>query len=123
MARRSFRRGELLLAVLKLLEGDTRSEGEVLDELEARLGAEYRLSPAAVLGALDSLEAAGLVDVRSAGGSTVYGLGGEGILALGARSGAPILAAMRKDAEPGAEPAPSHVLEHVTLLFTDIVGS
>ena len=122
MSRRAFKKGELLLAVLKLLERRPLPEGEILDELDRLLGQEYRFRPGAVLVALGALEAEGLVEVTAPHGSALYRVTAEGNDALARRADAPVLARAHADAG-GAEPSSSHALERVAILFTDIVGS
>jgi class 3 adenylate cyclase len=123
--RRGFGRGELLLVVLKLLEERTMAEGELLDELHALLSDEYRLTPGGVLAALEALEAEGLVRAAVLHGAPVYAITQEGAHAVRVRAGAPVLASLSGPERSGraTEDSVSHVLEHVTVLFTDIVGS
>lgn len=125
MLRRSFDRGELLLVLLRLLERRPMSEGEILAELDALLGLEYRLTPGGVIVALGALEAEGLVEVASLRGSTGYGVTREGIEALGRRADAEVLAKADRVPRSGEAPEPSmsHDLEQVAILFTDVVGS
>jgi class 3 adenylate cyclase len=94
MGRKSFRKEELLLAVLKVLERRPLSEAEVLGELEQVLGG---VRPRDVLVALAALEAEGLV--RAA---PLYEITTEGIEALVRRGQA---------------------LDRMAFLFTDVVGS
>jgi class 3 adenylate cyclase len=125
VGRRAFRSGELLLAVLKLLERRELSEGEILELLDGLLGGERRFTPAGVAAALEALEAEKLVAVKGVGGSALYGITPEGTAALARRAGAPMLARVSDwtgEAPVASRPA-SQVLEHVTVLFTDVVSS
>ena len=124
MGRRSFRKGELLLAGLKLLERQPLAEGKVLDELDRLLREEYRLTPGAVLLALGALEAEGLVEVTSPHGFPVYQITAEGLDALARRADAPVLARAGQGAASSADADhPSAELKRVAILFTDVVGS
>lgn len=123
MGLRSFRRGELLLAVLKVLEERPLPEGEVLDELARLLEDEYRLSARAVLLALGALEAEGLVEAEAPHGSPVYRVTREGIDALARRADAPVLARVHGAGAANSDHSVSHALERVAVLFTDVVGS
>ena len=100
-------------------------EGEILDELHDLLGLEYRLTPATVLAALEALEAEGLVEAAALGGSAVYEIAGEGIEAIGKRADAVVLERIGQASESRQAPEglASLVLERVTVLFTDLVGS
>jgi class 3 adenylate cyclase len=123
MGRRSFRRGELLLVVLKVLEERPLPEGEVLDELDRLLGDQYRLSARAVLVALAALEAEGLVKAEAPHGSAVYRVTREGANALARRADVPVLARLQEPAAAKSHHPVSHALERVAVLFTDVVGS
>jgi class 3 adenylate cyclase len=125
MGRRLFRKGELLLVVLKLLERRPMPEGEILDELHELLGLEYRLTPASVLAALEALEAEGLVEATALRGSAVYKIAGKGIEAIGQHADAAVLGRISRASESGQAPerSASQVLERVAVLFTDLVGS
>jgi class 3 adenylate cyclase len=125
MVRRSFRRGELLLVVLRLVERQPLSEGEIFLELERLLGLEYRLTPGSVVVALAALEAEGLVEGATRGGSPVYSITREGRAAVAQRADAVVLARADRAGRSGAVPerSTSHRLEDVAILFTDVVGS
>jgi class 3 adenylate cyclase len=125
MVRRSFRRGELLLVVLRLIEQQPMSEGEIFLELEALLGLEYRLTAGAVVIAVGALEAEGLVEAQAARGSVVYTITHGGREAVAQRADAVVLARADRAARSGgaSERSPSHELEEVAVLFTDVVGS
>lgn len=107
MGGRAFRRGELLLAVLAVLERGATPGRELFARLEALLGDEYRVSRDAVCVALEALVAEGLVE-RAADACRITT---EGSDALGRRAGAEVLARL------------GHRPERVAILFTDIVGS
>lgn len=77
--RRSFfRHGEMRLALLSLLVEQPRHGYEVIKELEARTGGEYKPSPGAVYPALQRLETKGLVEAIENNGATTYGATAEG---------------------------------------------
>jgi class 3 adenylate cyclase len=107
MGRRTFRRGELLLAVLGLLDERAMHTGEIEAALEARLGDEYRLEPRAVAAALAALDAERLVE-RAGPDLRITLTGRE---ALARREGAAVLRSLAQRIEEGA------------ILFTDVVGS
>jgi class 3 adenylate cyclase len=107
MGRRAFGRGDLLLAVLGVLEGGPMTPREVFARLEMLLGDEYRLTHSALLVALEALHGEELVE-RVAQGYRMTPEGGE---ALRGRDGAEVLQRL------------GHRAEHVTILFTDVVGS
>jgi class 3 adenylate cyclase len=125
MVRRSFRRGELLLVVLKLLGRGPLSEGEIFLELERLLAREYRFSPGSLVVALVALEGEGLVESEERNGSTVYTVTDEGEQAVAQRADAPVLARVDRAALSGkaSRRTAGHELEEVAILFTDIVGS
>jgi class 3 adenylate cyclase len=125
VARRAFRRGELPLVVLRLLEERELFEGEILELLDGLFGREYRWTPAGMVAALEALEAERLVTGERVRGSGVYRITTDGQAALRCRADAPVLAAVTD--WRGEAPAPSHpvshALEHVAVLFTDVVSS
>lgn len=125
MVRRSFRRGELLLVVLRQIERGPLSEGEIFVGLDELLGDEYRLTPGAVVGALNALESEGLVESEAHGGSAVYRITREGVEALAKRDDAAVLVRARRAAQSGGSTRHSadHELEEVAVMFTDVVGS
>ena len=125
MVRRSFRRGELLLVVLRQIERGPLSEGEIFVGLDELLGDEYRLTPGAVVVALDALEGEGLVESEALGGSAVYRITPEGLEALAQRDDAAVLVRARRAAQSGgsARRSADHTLEEVAVMFTDVVGS
>ena len=107
MIKRSFRRGDLLLVVLALLEERPMAPDQLLDEIDAALGGDYRIAPRDVAVALAALDAEGLVEAD--GQRRLVTPVGAG--ALRARAGADVLEQLGPRAE------------QVTLLFTDVVGS
>src|SRR4051794_22055653 len=107
MGRRSFRRGELLLAALALLEREPMPARELFGRLERLLGDEYRLTPGSTFAALEALEREGLVERMPHGHRTTPG----GSVALAERACAEVLQRL------------GHRNEQVTILFTDVVGS
>src|SRR5690349_14413839 len=107
MIRRPFRRGELLLVVLGLLEQCPMTAGEVMTELDELFGDDHVVKPREVVVALNALSAEGLVE-RTAGCCRITRAGAE---ALRERAGADVLERL------------GNRVEHVTLLFTDVVGS
>ena len=125
MARREFRRGELLLVVLRLLEQRELFEGEVLEHLDGLFGSDYRWTPASVVAALEALEREGLVTAERVRGSALHRITADGQEALRRRAATPVLE--RFEDWSGETPAPSHpvshALEHVAVLFTDVVSS
>ena len=123
--RQAFRRGELLLVVLRLLEERELYEGEILELLDGLFGKKYRWTPAAVVAALEALEAEGLVKGERVRGSAVYEMTAEGRSALERRADAPVLARMAdwRGEAPAPSTSVSNALENVAVLFTDIVSS
>src|SRR4051794_2938178 len=107
MLRRPFRRGELLLTVLALLEREPMSAPDLLARLERLLGDEYRVTPGATTTAIEALESEGLVERLT----HAYRITREGSRALAGRAGAEVLRRL------------GHRTEEVTILFTDVVGS
>jgi DNA-binding PadR family transcriptional regulator len=67
-----FRHGEMRLALLNLLVERPRYGYELIKELEARTGGEYKPSPGAVYPALRRFEEEGLVESEETAGSTTY---------------------------------------------------
>ena len=106
MVRRSFRRGELLLVVLRLIQPGPMSEGEIFVELDDLLGDEYRLTPGSVVAALEALAGEGLVELEVLRGAAVYRTTREGLGALDQRADAPVLARAGRAirSEPGMRP-------------------
>jgi class 3 adenylate cyclase len=123
MALRPLQNDELLLAVLRALEQRSMSEAELVADLDAALGREYRLVRRRVLVALAALEAEGLVQAATVHGSPVYRITREGQEAVSRRGHAPVLGEVDQAARPGGGPERSHEFEQVTILFTDVVGS
>jgi class 3 adenylate cyclase len=109
---RSFGRGELLLAALRLLEDRPMAGQELRVELERRIGGDYRVTSRGLAVTLDSLAEEALVELDEHGAYRVTPAGSD---ALHRRAGAPVLRAIDRS-EGGA-------IERVTILFTDIVGS
>lgn len=107
MGRRSFRRGELLLGILGLLEERAMRPDEIEAELTQRLGDEYRLETRTVRGALAALEAEGLLG-REGRDRAITASGRE---AVERRAGAEVLRSL------------GHRVEDAAILFTDVVGS
>ncbi|MFL5883668.1 MAG: adenylate/guanylate cyclase domain-containing protein [Thermoleophilaceae bacterium] len=107
MIRRSFRRGELLLVTLGLLEQRPMSAGHVMAELDELFGDDYVVRAREVAVALDALAAEGLVERIG----HCRRITREGATALAERGGAEVLQRL------------GHRVERVTLLFTDVVGS
>jgi class 3 adenylate cyclase len=123
MPLRPLQNDELLLAVLRTLEQRSMSEGELVADLDASLGRDYRLVRRRVLVALAALEAEGLVQAATVHGSPVYRITLEGKEAVSQRAHAPVLGRVDRAARSGEEPERSNELEQVTILFTDVVGS
>lgn len=128
MLRRSIATPELLLLVVRLLEERPMTAGELLRELERLLGSESGVRPGAVLVALSSLEAEGLVQVAQDGpaGYRVTAKGSEeaarrahvSVPSVGAGSG-------RRGRSFGrrGRPSPAPEMEEISIMFTDVVGS
>src|SRR3954453_12861808 len=107
MIRRSFRRGELLLVVLGLLEQRPMTAGQLMADLDELFGDEYLVRPREVAVALDALAAEGLVERRD----DCCRITRQGADALAERAGAGVLERL------------GHRVGQVTALFTDVVGS
>src|SRR5215207_9943268 len=114
MPHQSIATRELLLVVLRLLEELPMSAAGLLEELERLLGSDPRVRPGAVLVALSSLEAEGLVTIAAPGGVA----GGE------------VEADLHRLTERGSEEAARRSrrpatarMEQVSVMFTDVVGS
>src|SRR4051794_39231784 len=107
MIKRSFRRGELLLALLALLENRPMAPYELMAELDAALGDHYRVRVRDATVALEVMEAEGLVERDGKRRRLAL----AGTAALRERAGAEVLERIGPRAE------------RVTLLFTDVVGS
>lgn len=87
---RVFNRGELKAALLSVLA--TLGEGHgyaIMQELQRRVGSQWRPSPGAIYPALVALEQAGLVDAFERDGLRVYRLTARGSVVAGEREGTP----------------------------------
>jgi DNA-binding PadR family transcriptional regulator len=87
---RVFNRGELKNALLSVI--DSLGEGHgyaIMQELQRRVGTQWRPSPGAIYPALVALEAAGAVTSEERDGLRVYRLTPEGAEELGARDAGP----------------------------------
>jgi class 3 adenylate cyclase len=107
MIRRAFRRGELLLAVLGVLERRPAHADGLAAELETLLGGEYRLRARDVDVAVAALLTEGLLE-QADEGCRITPAGRE---ALATRADADVLQRL------------GHRSEQVTIVFTDVVGS
>ncbi|MFL5910842.1 MAG: adenylate/guanylate cyclase domain-containing protein [Gaiellaceae bacterium] len=107
MIKRSFQRGDLLLALLALLERQPMPPYELMGELDAALGDDYRVRVRDATVALEALEAEGLVERDG----KCRRLAPDGAAALRERAEAEVLERIGPRAQ------------RVTLLFTDVVGS
>jgi class 3 adenylate cyclase len=128
MFRRSISTPELLLVVVRLLEERTMTVGELLEELERLFGAEAGVRPGAVLTALSSLEAEGLVEVTREGpaGYRVTPHGSEETARrahLAVPSGGRGRGRLGRSFGRRRQPAPAHEVEQVSVMFTDVVAS
>ena len=125
MALRPLQTDEVLLALLWALERRSMSDAEVLSELEAGIGSEYRVVRRRVLVGLAALEAEGLVQAESVEGATDYRVTPAGRHALSRRSDAPVLvrADQAGQSDRASEDSRSHEFEQVAILFSDVVGS
>ncbi|HEV2791718.1 MAG TPA: adenylate/guanylate cyclase domain-containing protein [Solirubrobacterales bacterium] len=128
---RSIATRELLLVVLRLLEERAMTAGELLEELERLLSPEARIRPGAVLIALSSLEAEGLVRVAAADGPAVYRVTPRGSEEVARRADVSVPSGDRRPGRfgpslPGrrrSRPSPAPEIEQVAVMFTDVVGS
>jgi hypothetical protein len=88
---RVFNRGELKLALLSVI--DTLGEGHgyaIMQELQRRVGSQWRPSPGAIYPALVALEQAGDVAATERDGLRVYRLTPEGEALLGGGDAEPV---------------------------------
>jgi class 3 adenylate cyclase len=128
MFRRSIATPELLLLVVRLLEERPMTAGELLRELERLLGAESGVRPGAVLVALSSLEAEGLVQVAQDGpaGYRVTPKGSEEAARrahVSVPSGGVSSGRLGRSLSRRGRPSPAPEMEKVSIMFTDVVGS
>lgn len=87
---RVFNRGELKLALLSVIGSLGEGHGyAIMQELQARVGSQWRPSPGAIYPALVALEEAGLVTSDERDGLRVYQLTTEGESVLGGGGDAP----------------------------------
>jgi class 3 adenylate cyclase len=113
---------ELLLLMLRLLDQRPMAARELLGELERLLGARGRPSAGSALIALSSLEAEGLVEISEQDGSGAYATTADGAEAVARRANV-TLSPRTGRPRLGSRRAPTHEVEIVSVLFTDIVGS
>jgi DNA-binding transcriptional ArsR family regulator len=88
---RVFNRGELKIALLSVI--DTLGEGHgyaIMQELQRRVGSQWRPSPGAIYPALVALEEAGAVASEERDGLRVYRLTPDGEAMLGGGDEAPV---------------------------------
>jgi class 3 adenylate cyclase len=135
MSWRSISTRELLLVAMRLLEERAMTAGELLEELERLLSPESRARPGAVLLALSSLEAEGLVSVAAGGGSAVYRVTAQGSEAAARRADVSVSSRDRRSRGFGrslaargrrrtlSQPSPTPEMEQVSVMFTDVVRS
>jgi class 3 adenylate cyclase len=129
---RSIATRDLLLVVLRLLEERAMTAGELLDGLERLLSPEARVRPGAVLIALSSLEAEGLVQVATEDGPAVYRVTPRGSEEVARRADVSVPSERQRPERfgpslPGrrrrSRATPTPEIEQVAVMFTDVVGS
>jgi DNA-binding PadR family transcriptional regulator len=87
---RVFNRGELKSALLSVIASLGEGHGyAIMQELQRRVGSQWRPSPGAIYPALVTLEEAGLVDATERDGLRVYRLTEAGFRALDAHDATP----------------------------------
>ncbi|GII54666.1 hypothetical protein Pth03_30550 [Planotetraspora thailandica] len=72
------RRGDVRVALLRLLLEEPRNGYQMIEEISRRSGGVWRPSPGSVYPALQQMEDEGLVEGEESGGSRTYRLTGEG---------------------------------------------
>lgn len=122
-ARRFFRSGELHLVLLALLAQRPQHGYDLMAELDARFGPDYRPSPGSIYPALSALEAEGLVDATTEGDKNVFTVTAVGKQALGDR--ARLLAAVEartgvRLAGDALEPALSRLVARVRAVASSV---
>lgn len=121
--RRFFRSGELHLVLLALLAQRPQHGYDLMAELDARFGPEYRPSPGSIYPALSALEAEGLVDAEAEGDKKVFTVTAVGKQALEDR--ARLLATVEartgiRLAGDALEPALSRLVARVRAVASDV---
>jgi DNA-binding PadR family transcriptional regulator len=87
---RVFNRGELKIALLSVIAALGEGHGyAIMQELQRRVGSQWRPSPGAIYPALVALEEAGLVDSTERDGLRVYRLTEAGAAGLAGRGAEP----------------------------------
>jgi class 3 adenylate cyclase len=120
MSRRSITGPELLLVILRVLEQAPMPAREVLARLDELHG---RVSSGRALTALSSLEAEGLVEVTARDGSEAYRVTGAGSAAIARRADVVVAPPAARSSRPRLRRPASPEIHHVTVVFTDVVGS
>ena len=88
---RIFNRGELKIALLSVIDALGEGHGyAIMQELQRRVGSQWRPSPGAIYPALVALEAASAVTSIEREGLRVYRLTPDGEAMLGARDATPV---------------------------------
>ncbi|MDQ3726570.1 MAG: helix-turn-helix transcriptional regulator, partial [Actinomycetota bacterium] len=131
MFRRSIATPELLLVVVRLLEERPMTAGELLGELERLLGPESGVRPGAVLIALSSLEAEGLVQVAAQESPAGYRVTPKGSEEAARRAHLSVPSGNQGAGRLGrslpgrrrSRPSPAPAIEQVAVMFTDVGGS